>query len=474
MAEIILADLMAWMPTLRPLWQDNDDRAWSARTISWAVAARTETPLLPALRGGEIIVVSPRTVADQGLEIGEFAAHLGRSGCAAMVLLGGDSASVPIDIPWLELASNSRPSAVEGEINRLLTEQRGLLYSRGTDLGRALLGALTEGATPTAIAALGATTTGIPMVLEETAGSPMCGGDDARQREVGTHLVVAVGAGAWLRLGPLPPASRAFAALAGERVGEAVETALRRADLLKPRGKARASAMRSLLLGEALPGAAAALGMTANSNFRVALADARASIREAGRLAGAAVLLHEADLITGHVAAVLEWPGSRRPTTLPFERVASALGEGSWLALSEEVGLGGLADATAQARFVASLVARGEVAGPVVAFDAMDRVGVHRLLYLLRDDPELARFVETWLAALRQEDGRGVLRDTLRSYLAAGGAGVETAARLGIHRNTLAYRLRRIAALTGRDPTDPKHWLAYGLALAGDRLLGSG
>ena len=39
------------------------------------------------------------------------------------------------------------------------------------------------------------------------------------------------------------------------------------------------------------------------------------------------------------------------------------------------------------------------------------------------------------------------------------------AARLGIHRNTLAYRLKQIAALTGRDPTDPGCRLLLHLAL---------
>jgi PucR family transcriptional regulator, purine catabolism regulatory protein len=50
-------------------------------------------------------------------------------------------------------------------------------------------------------------------------------------------------------------------------------------------------------------------------------------------------------------------------------------------------------------------------------------------------------------------------------YLSTGGSHVDAAAKLEIHRNTLAYRLRQIAALTGRDPSDPSTWLVLHLAL---------
>ncbi len=46
-----------------------------------------------------------------------------------------------------------------------------------------------------------------------------------------------------------------------------------------------------------------------------------------------------------------------------------------------------------------------------------------------------------------------------------------TAAKLGIHRNTLAYRLRRIGELIGRDVGDPRTWLTLHLALWASELL---
>ncbi len=53
---------------------------------------------------------------------------------------------------------------------------------------------------------------------------------------------------------------------------------------------------------------------------------------------------------------------------------------------------------------------------------------------------------------------------TLRAVLDHGGAG-EAAAALGIHRNTLAYRVRNLEARTGWDLADPDLRLALAVAV---------
>lgn len=63
---------------------------------------------------------------------------------------------------------------------------------------------------------------------------------------------------------------------------------------------------------------------------------------------------------------------------------------------------------------------------------------------------------------------------TLDAYLAHGGA-LEPAARsLFVHPNTMRYRLRRVADLTGRDPWVPRDMLALTLALTLGRLTAGG
>ncbi|HXG39350.1 MAG TPA: helix-turn-helix domain-containing protein, partial [Candidatus Limnocylindrales bacterium] len=66
----------------------------------------------------------------------------------------------------------------------------------------------------------------------------------------------------------------------------------------------------------------------------------------------------------------------------------------------------------------------------------------------------LAPFVEQLIVPLVEHDARrpAELLPTLEAFLAADGAIEPTARRLHIHPNSLRYRLRRIAVLTGRDP----------------------
>ncbi|MER3439267.1 MAG: CdaR family transcriptional regulator, partial [Chloroflexota bacterium] len=105
-----------------------------------------------------------------------------------------------------------------------------------------------------------------------------------------------------------------------------------------------------------------------------------------------------------------------------------------------------------EARFAAALLAAGLIPGPVARFDTVNDLGVYRLLFHLWGAPQLAEFTREALGDLATRDRRGTLRKTLLAYLEAGGSQVAAATNLGIHRNTLAYRLKQIAHLTGRDP----------------------
>jgi DNA-binding PucR family transcriptional regulator len=84
-------------------------------------------------------------------------------------------------------------------------------------------------------------------------------------------------------------------------------------------------------------------------------------------------------------------------------------------------------------------------------------------LHHLGDGPRLAHAVLEPLLGSRPDVRREHLA-TLQAYLDGGGIG-EAATTLGIHRNTVTYRLRRIEALTGWDLTDADLRLALLLAL---------
>jgi DNA-binding PucR family transcriptional regulator len=66
-----------------------------------------------------------------------------------------------------------------------------------------------------------------------------------------------------------------------------------------------------------------------------------------------------------------------------------------------------------------------------------------------------------------------LLVDTLDAYLDVGGVLEACARRLFVHPNTVRYRLRRVAELTGRAPSDPRDALVLRVALAVGRLARS-
>lgn len=65
------------------------------------------------------------------------------------------------------------------------------------------------------------------------------------------------------------------------------------------------------------------------------------------------------------------------------------------------------------------------------------------------------------------------LRETLAAYLESGGSVAETARLTYVHRNTVHYRLRRIAALSAVDLARPEDRLVSELALVAERLAAS-
>jgi DNA-binding PucR family transcriptional regulator len=69
--------------------------------------------------------------------------------------------------------------------------------------------------------------------------------------------------------------------------------------------------------------------------------------------------------------------------------------------------------------------------------------------------------------------GSPVLLDTATAFVESGGSVEATARELFVHANTVRYRLRQIAELTGRSPTDARDAYVMRIGLTLGRLLRS-
>jgi PucR family transcriptional regulator, purine catabolism regulatory protein len=186
----------------------------------------------------------------------------------------------------------------------------------------------------------------------------------------------------------------------------------------------------------------------ARRELRLLAPAARMSLRgDADSLELRAVIAVEPDdpdatLIASRVAASLRRPVAlSRPFTQPADRPA--------------------AEAAARATLEAV-----ETLSPPAIVARADRLPAYRLLGNLHNVPDGARLARSLLEPLLK--GRADVRrehlDTLRAVLDHPGL-AEAAAALGVHRNTIAYRVRRIEAVTGWRLADPELRLPLAVAL---------
>ena len=99
-------------------------------------------------------------------------------------------------------------------------------------------------------------------------------------------------------------------------------------------------------------------------------------------------------------------------------------------------------------------------------------LSVYRLLFQLEHSPELISFEQETLGKLLVHEGAAELLRTLEAFFEHNGNLSQAAEALFIHRNTLLYRLERIAALTDLDLELPENRLAIQLALRIYHMIG--
>lgn len=83
----------------------------------------------------------------------------------------------------------------------------------------------------------------------------------------------------------------------------------------------------------------------------------------------------------------------------------------------------------------------------------VDELGLFRVVVSSGRVKEAVRFADEFVAPVREHDGvNGPLLATWRAFLGADARVQRTASDLGVHENTVRYRLGRIREITGRDP----------------------
>lgn len=507
-AEITLADLLAWVPRLRLpaqgesiLAADGPGARAAARAIApaspldreltWAVTVRASSPMLPPLRGGELVLLPRRVLAESGVSLPLLLRELSSHQCSGVVLDGVPSGTAPLPL----LVTTSVGPEFENEINRLLTQRRGELYRSGTELEHLLSDLANSGAEAGQALTAVAEQLGSPLAVTDPRGQMMLTTTreppptTALPTARGWHtdrLALALSDGRTLWIGPVPRTSRALIRLVGERVATAIDSAMLRASQARPRGPARSMALQSLVVGSIADPLtrASALGLPTDGHYRVALASIDAGTAGLLRSLGPLGTVHDGTMLDGLPLGLIEVRPEPQPTgqtrgrtvtrdPRPVHRPlpATVPPTQGWLAVSGAVaGVAALPDALREARFVAALLQQEIIGGPVARFDIVDDLGAYRLLYRLWGTPDLARFAADTLSELPFRDKKGSLRRTLLVYLETGGSHVDAADRLGIHRNTLAYRLKQIGLLTGRNPTEPDGRLVLHLALLATSL----
>jgi hypothetical protein len=467
--EITLRDLVAWTDLVSaadasPHGPDDP----LERDVDWVITARSTAPMLPTLRGGELVLLPERVVTESALNLQMLIAELTSQPVAGVVL--DTTEPVRSQVPVLRTARIG--IELETDLNRMLTTRRGEMLRTGADIERIVSAHRTAHTAPAALLRslaehldydLAVLTAGGSVIVTTTPDLPALRDIEPAgwiRRELPRHRV--------LLLGAVAPETHAMGRFVLGRVAEAVHAALD-----EEASTAHDLATRTRLINSALAiapvdpieasGRLRQAGIPPDAPFRIAIArpgsvdrDVWPLLRELGTPVDA-----------GEHAAGPAWLLTGAPSGHP---PASASAD-AWVVVSAPVTASDrLPGAIREVTYLAGARAAGVIDGGVVRADDIAHLGAARLLYELWGTPLLADYVETLVGGLLREDRRGQLRTTLAAYLAFGGSQRATAEHLGIHRNTLTYRLRQIRGLLGADPDDPVSRLSLHLALVASEL----
>jgi purine catabolism regulator len=483
-----------------------DPSTWSTAPLSWVRVLRARVPAFDALDAGDLAIL-PATalalIAPTTLEAESIAAAVLGAGAGGALLVEGETADETARLAEVEkvLARGHLPAmrlartdvtALERSVVGFLVNERAELDRQASLLEARLERIALDGGGAAALVAEVAAFLGRPVALEGRRGQALAVHAPADAPASAGAAAAAAGARARRAALRVPLAASgasgggamgSIALLGAEAPGDLERIALGRAagvialELARDEaiGRAREGARRT----EALPGGGPPWVMLvarqrgtepegADSGDRDddehGGRAARESIRrELRALAPARRLALRGDADSLEIRAVLAAPLAQDPEGLELsDRIARFLGR--TVAVSRP--FSNPADRpAAEAEARETLQAAERLSSPPPVARATRRPA-YRLLGDLHNLPDGAAHARALLQPLldSRPDVRREHLATLRALLDRGGVN-EAAGALGVHRNTVAYRARRIEALTGWRLSDPELRLPLALAV---------
>lgn len=508
-----------WRGILPPTTELLGGGAGLDRRVEWATSLRTRPPAFESLKGGELAFVPIKGIRllDERLDLAAVMTSLAEKGGVAVAVTGDVSAdSITVAdrmmLPLLKLPDRVHLPDIQQATVRFILEQRTLIHDRQQEMQAELMQLALTGAGARAIVERLGTLTALPVFWHTDSAEPIAvmGAAPSLVAELGecrgswerwaaTSAAAAEPAVQEFRLAgdrravvAVIPGRRGAAGVVGlvvagddggqlERVAVARAAAALAVEIDRERAVLRA---RDDLEGEVL---SALVGGTYSSE--------RSIMERASRLG--------VDITGSNAVLVLRTPVGGAPTgdavfravSLWFQRRAVGglvaprdggicalvpLGAGGETALRRDAerlredclalgadgqltiaisrpgeGAAAVRRAYREAEQALGMGIRLLGPGRVVAFSGL---GLHRLLLAMQQHAELTDYYRDTLGPLVRYDRRtgSELVATLDAYFECLCSPTDTAARLGAHRNTVLYRMRRIEEIVGVTLSDAR------------------
>lgn len=474
--EITLYDLIAWEPRLHPIAPQPGSRQWRSLTtidVDWILTARSTQPMLPTLRGGELVVLPDRIIREIGVPFAALMRELSTQPLAGILT---DHLGPPDSASEIAVLHTSRVDIdTERDLNRLITNGRRDTLQRMVELDQSIAEAGARGSRPSELIDRLSKVIGTAITVHTPGATTLFTTGTSRDEPT-------AGSDSWLRrglrsgytvwIGPIAPERHALARFTIDHIRDSLQRALDATLSLSPRGAARASALNALLMEsstasrDAMAQKAMNAGIPPDRVLRVVCSSADLPESQVQR-----ALVNIGDVLdAGEINGHRLWLVASRASVPAQGRIPSP--PDGWLSMSATVNdPADLPQATRQARYLGMLLAHNLIDDRTIVFEDTAALGIYGLLYQDWMSAGQRSYRDQQIGPLLVNDPRGQLVDTLGVYLDQGGSQRLAADVLGIHRNTLSYRLRQINASLPVNLDDPHTRLSLHVAIAIHRIL---